>query len=386
MESAQMRDTIPYIDSFIHLNSAAGSLADRRVQEAIVAHLEREARRGNTEARLEVAEEISALYTGLSKLVNVPQSCISVAESHTAAWQTAFQAVPLVDGNRILVGETEWGGNLSAIWQRCRATGAVMEVVPSDETGAMDSVALGARLDARVKLVCVTWVPAVNGLINPVDDIAATLNGHPAWLFIDAAQAFMNVVRDFSNPRLDLVTVSARKYLRAPRGTGFATYSQRFLDRIEPLGLDQFSGPWSGLGPVPCSDARKFEFRESSYAVRLGMKAAVDVALARDVDADIARIAELADHARSALTDLPDVTVHDTSASLSGIVTFAHARIPPADIQAALKVKGINIAAPQEPYAPLWVRSGRPSVARISPHGFNRHSDIDAAVVAIAAL
>ena len=37
---ADMRKTIPYVDNFIHLNSAAGSLADRCVHDAIVAQSE----------------------------------------------------------------------------------------------------------------------------------------------------------------------------------------------------------------------------------------------------------------------------------------------------------------------------------------------------------
>lgn len=383
--SSDMRTTVPYVDDFVHLNSAAGSLADHRVHEAIVAHLELEARRGNTEARLAVADRLESLYSGLAKLTGVPEERISLSGSHTAAWQAAFQAVPLGEGDRILVGESEWGGNLSAVWWRGRATGAVMEVVPSDPSGAMDPAALSRMLDGRVKIVCVTLAPAVNGLVNPIERIVDALSGHPAWLFVDAAQAFASVVLDLSDPRLDLATVSGRKYLRAPRGTGFAAYSRRFLDGVSPLGLDQFSGPWTGSEPVPIPDARRFEFLETSFAVRLGLKAAVDLALGRNLAEDMRRIGELAEHARGALSGLPAVTVRDTCESLSGIVTFSHARLPPTEIRSSLKAGGINVAAPPEPYAPLWARAGRPAVTRISPHAFNTHDEIETAVAAIAA-
>lgn len=386
IEPPDMRKTIPFVDDFIHLNSAAGSLADQSVHDAIIAHLELEARCGNTEARLAVADRIKGLHSGLSKLTQVPEHRISIAESHTAVWQTAFQAAPLGEGDRILVGETEWGGNLSAIWQRCRATGAVMDVIPSNPAGAIDPVALSHMLDSRVKLVCVTVVPAVNGLVNPMEHIVEALSGHPAWLFVDAAQAFGNVIQNLSEPRFDLVTVSARKYLRAPRGTGFGAYSQRFLDEIASVGLDQFSGPWTGSGPTPVSNARKFEFIETSFAVRLGLRAAVDIALGRDLVADMTRIGELAEHARADLAMLPAVTVHDRCDALSGIVTFSHDQIAPTQMQAALKAKGINVAAPQEHYAPLWMHAGHPYVTRISPHAFNTHHEIKTAVAAIAGL
>ncbi|WP_405164086.1 aminotransferase class V-fold PLP-dependent enzyme [Nocardia sp. NBC_01499] len=380
-----MRETVPYIDDFVHVNSAAGSLADQSVYRAIAAHLELEARCGNTEARLAITPQLHTLYAGLAQLTTVPADRISLADSHTSAWQKAFQAVPLGEGDRILVGETEWGGNLSAIWWRCRAVGAVVDIIAADSTGAIDPAALSAMLDERVRMVCVTLAPAVNGLVNPIGAIVDALCAHPAWLFVDASQAFANVVTDLSEPRIDVATVSARKYLRAPRGTGFATYSRRFLDQIVPIGIDQMSGPWHGDHPVPLSDARKFEFMETSFAMRMGMKAAVEVALSRDLAQDMARIAELADHARSALSELPEVTVHDTYDDLSGIVTFTHSRIAPTRIQSELQRKKINVAAPQEPYGPLWIRAGHPPTTRISPHAFNTHAEIDMAVAAIAA-
>lgn len=381
-----MRSSIPYVDEFIHLNSAAGSLADQSVYDAIVAHLDLEARFGNTEARLIVASDIECIYRLLSRLLNVPESRISVGASHTSCWQSAFWALPLGAGDRILVGETEWGGNLSAIWQRCRATGANMEVISSGGSGEVDASALEKLLDDRTRVVCITLAPAINGLVNPLNEIIRVLAGHPTWFFVDASQAFLNVETDFSNPRVDLATVSARKYLRAPRGTGFAVYSQRFLDTIDPIGLDQFSGPWTSREPTPLATARRYEFLETSFAVRMGFLAAVKVAVDRDVRADMLRIAELASQARQSLARLPGVSVQDRHDVLSGIVTFSHSRVAARNIQETLSRNGINVASPQKQYAPLWFSAGRPEVIRISAHAFNTASEIEMAVKAIAAL
>jgi len=384
---SRMRTTIPYVDDFIHLDSAAGSLADQSVHDAILAHLDLEGRRGNTEARRAVADRIDEIYDDLSELVRVPREGLSISESHTAAWQRAFQAVSLEEGDRVLVGRTEWGGNLSAIWQRCRSTGAEMEIIPSDPSGAIDATALARMLDHRVRVVCATWVPAVTGIVNAVEQVAMALKDHPAWLFVDAAQAFGNVATDLSHARLDVVTVSARKYLRAPRGTGFAVYSRRFLSNVEPLGMDQFSGPWQAdEGPDPISGARRFEFIETSFAVRLGLAAAVKFALARDLEADMTTIQAMAAELRAALADLPDVTVQDHGDSLSGIVTFSHDTFTPVQIKAALGAVRINIGAPQHSYGPLWYASDHPAVARLSPHAFNTHAELERAVKTIANL
>jgi cysteine desulfurase len=259
-----------------------------------------------------------------------------------------------------------------------------MEIVPSGPSGTIDPEALAGTLDHRVKLVCVTWAPAVSGIVNPIGRIAAVLEDHPAWLFVDAAQAFGNIITNLSHSRFDLVAASGRKYLRGPRGTGFAAYSPRFLASVEPLGLDQGSGPWGEDGPAPISGARRYEFRETSFAVRLGLAAAVKVALARDLDADMSAIQQMAIHLRETLTRVPGVTVQDAGADLSGIVTFSHDRLSPVEIRQALRARGINIAAPQTPYGPLWFTAGHPPVARLSPHAFNTQAEIEEAIDAIA--
>lgn len=379
----KMRAAIPHVDTFIHLNNAAGSLPDKAVHDAMTAQLDREARRGSTEAMAAVAPQLSELYTGLATLTGTSPDQVMVAGSNTFAWQTIFAALPLREGDRILVGETEWGGNLSTIWQCCRRTGAVMEVIPSDEHGAIDTGALATMLDDRVALVCVTEVPAINGLVNPVAEIADALSGHSAWLFVDAAQAFGQISTKV-HPRADLTTASARKFLRAPRGTGFAILSERLLRTIEPAAVDQFSGPW-GLSDTPQlrSDARRFEFGEASYAVRLGFLEAVHAGLATDWNAVSSRITSLAGHARDALSALPGVKLRDTADHLSGLVTFTHDGLAPAELAKALREQGINIAAPAAVYAPLWLKN-RPPVARLSPHAFNTEAEIDRAVAVIA--
>lgn len=50
----------------------------------------------------------------------------------------------------------------------CKRTGAVVEVIPSDESGELDLAALEEMLSrGGVKVVAVTHVPTNGGVINP---------------------------------------------------------------------------------------------------------------------------------------------------------------------------------------------------------------------------
>ena len=71
----------------------------------------------------------------------------------------AFYALSFQPGDRILTAEAEYAANYVAYLQVCRRTGAVIEVVPNDDTGQLDVAALDRMIDKRVKLIAITWIP-----------------------------------------------------------------------------------------------------------------------------------------------------------------------------------------------------------------------------------
>lgn len=367
----------------IHLNSAAASLTLPGVYTAMREYMDQEAVVGSTELMIDSCASLDTLYSDLSKIIDVPKSRIAFFGSNTEAWQKPFLSIDLRPGDRVLVGETEWGGNLSVLKYRCDLYGASLEIIPSTDSGMIDTDALAMMLEDKVRIVCVTWVSAVNGGINPAHRVADILVDSKAWLFVDAAQYFGLVGMDLSHPRFDVVTVSMRKYFRGPRGIAFAALSERFLEQINPLGIDQFSGPLGDDGVAIRNDALKFEYGESSYMIRMGLVNAMQEAQATDWNAVQLLIAERALQLRRGLSAIKGVSVCDTHDALSGIVTFNHTHIPPSEFKAALAAKNINIAAPPSIYAPFWFRTGRSAVSRLSPHAYNTPDEIDLALEAI---
>lgn len=383
-----MRQGIPHVDDFIHLNNAAGSLPDKRIYDAVAAHLALEAENGSTEAMTAAAGELDRLYSAAATLVSGSPEQIIITDSHTNAWQKPFLAIDLAPGDVVLAGTAEWGGNLSMIHHACRRMGASYKIIPDDESGRMDLQALEDALkDERVKLVCATWVAATSGLVNPVREIGNLVAGTQALYFIDGAQAIGQFPVDIRDLGCDVLTTSARKFLRAPRGTGFGWISRRFLDRHEPVGVDQFSAPWTGREPALRQDARRFETGESNYAARLGLLAALELASGRDSAADYTAIRKLARQARERLADIPGVTVLEDDRFSCGLVTFHCDRMEPAKLAAALRERRINIAAPTSRYAPISMQKrGFGAINRLSPHAFNTPAEVDTACDAIVEL
>jgi selenocysteine lyase/cysteine desulfurase len=357
-----------------------------QVLAAMADYMALEAAYSSTEAMLASGPQLASIYPALARLTNVDPERIALFSSNTEAWQKPFLSLDFSAGDRILVGESEWGGNLSVMQGVAARAGATIEVIPSTPLGRIDVSALAQMLDENVRAVCVTWLPAVHGAINPAEQIAAVLDGHDAWLFVDAAQYFGQVGTDLSHPRFDVVTVSPRKYLRAPRGAGFACFSARFLARVTPRAVDQFSAPWKSDGPEIRGDARKFEYGETSYMVRIGLATALSQALEVDWVGVQQEIRALADYARAGLSQISGITVAEhPDAPLSGQVTFSHDVHAPVHFVQALSAEGINIAAPAPAYAPFWFAAGRVPICRLSPDATTTRSEIDRALAAIKA-
>src|SRR5579871_5832790 len=148
-------------EPLIHLNNAASSLPDPSVHQAVIDYMNKELSLGVVEAKNRSAGELARVYERVSTLVGVPVPQIALFTSCTEAWQKPFYSVPLSPGDRILVGESEWGGNLSTLKHRCDSVGAIIEVVPSADNGMIDPAALVNKLDKDVIAVCVTWMAAV---------------------------------------------------------------------------------------------------------------------------------------------------------------------------------------------------------------------------------
>ena len=143
----------------------------RAVLEAQVAHLTLESRLGGYEAAEAAAPAIERSYTAIAALLNCAPREIALMENATLAWQMAFHGFPFEAGDRILTAEAEYASNYIAYLQMAARRGVRVDVVPSDEAGALSLEALEAMINERVKLIAVTHVPTNGGLVNPAAEI-----------------------------------------------------------------------------------------------------------------------------------------------------------------------------------------------------------------------
>lgn len=383
-----VRRQTPGVDDVLHFNNAGAALMPRCVLDAQIGHLELEARIGGYEAADREAARTAAVYDSVARLVGARRDEIALAENATAAWDMAFYALVFEPGDRILASQVEYAANYVAFLQVAKRTGAVVEVIPSNEHGETCPQALADMIDDRVKLISLTWVPTNGGLVNPAAEIGAVARRHGICFLLDACQAAGQMPIDVAALGCNMLTATGRKFLRGPRGTGFLYVRRDLLRTLEPPLIDHFAAPWVAPDRYELRpDARRFETWENNYAARLGLGAAVDYALDIGIDATWARVRALGDRLRAALAELPRIRLHDIGRIRCGIVTFTIDGVDPVKAEAALRAQNINVTV-SRPSSTLLDSEARhlPPMVRASVHYYNDETEIFRFTRAVAAL
>lgn len=363
----------------LHFNNAGSSLPPRRVLDTVIGHLQLEAEIGGYEAADQAAERVGHVYDAAARLLNAHRGEIAIIENATRAWDMAFYSIPFRPGDRILTARAEYASNFIAYLQIARKTGAVVEVVPSDETGQLDVSALRAMMDERVRLIAVTHVPTNGGLVNPAAEIGQVAREAGVLYLLDACQSAGQMPLDVEAIGCDMLSATGRKYLRGPRGTGILYVRRAALDQLEPPLLDLHAATWTAPDQYePRPDARRFENWETNYAGKIGLGVAIDYALEWGLDAIWERIRALAEHLRAGLRAIPGVTVHDVGAVQCGIVTFTRSGLAAADaIQRALADQRINVSVSGLTSTRLDMAArGLGDIVRASVHYYNTTDEV----------
>jgi len=129
-----------------------------------------------------------------------------------------------------------------------------VDLLPVGIDGRVCAEDLRALLRPDTFLVTVMHVNNETGIVQPLTEIAAALEGHPAILHTDAAQGFGKEINSLHSHRVDLISISAHK-IYGPKGVGALVARKRngFLLPLKPLmfGGGQEQGLRPGTLPAP---------------------------------------------------------------------------------------------------------------------------------------
>jgi cysteine desulfurase/selenocysteine lyase len=384
LDVAELRADTLGCTEVIHLNNAGSALPPTIVVETMIEYLRLEEMMGGYEAHARAAERIDAVRHSIGLLLDTSGSNIALSTSATDSWDRAFSAITFAGDfgpdTRILASSSEYASNVLPVMQLARHHGVQLEFIPDDNNGVTDVAALESMLDDDVAAVLINHCPSQNGLINPVAAIGHALARAQsnAWYLVDACQSVGQLPVDAISIGADFLSVTGRKFVRGPRGTGFMYCSARALAELEPFPADLHGANWNPDGYSMRADAERFDAWEKSFAALLGLGAAIDYSLALGMDAIHLRINYLASELRLLLAEIPGVHLLDRGNEKSGIVTFNHEQVDAAAIAAGLKIAGINVSLGVPECSQVdFIAHEVSSLVRAAPHVFNTREELE---------
>jgi cysteine desulfurase / selenocysteine lyase len=378
----------------VYLDSAATSLRPRQVIDAIAEFYSRNnanpgatlhtlARRANADfetARQTVADFINAgdplevVFTrGTTEAVNLV----------AAAW--GVLNLRAGEEDEILIGIAEHASNM-APWQlAARATGARVRFFDIHDNGEPEMADFQRNLSSRTRIVAVSHVSNVLGMINPIAEMSALARAAGARVFVDAAQSVPHFPIDVQALGCDFLAFSGHKML-GPMGVGVLWARQDLLEAMAPYQSGSNMAHDIDVDSMHLSrGALRFGAGTPSVADAVGLAAAIQFiksigqkALWVHEQMLTRRFLERA----GAIRGIRILGSLDPSRRVS-VFAFDVQGIPPREVLSTLDRRGIAIRAGDLASLPLLKRLGLTTAARASCYLYTTMEEVDSLTSAL---
>jgi cysteine desulfurase/selenocysteine lyase len=362
----------------IHFNNAGASLPPDVVVQTMVDYLNEESTYGGYETEAKYHQQLENVYALIARLINADVDEVAIAENASTAWGIVFNGLDFKKGDVIITSEMEYVTNLIGFLNAQKQHGVEVKVITNDEKGNFSIQALEEAITPQTKLIAVTEIASTTGCMIPIAEIGKIARKHDILYLVDACQSAGHVPIDVKEIGCDLLSATGRKYLRAPRGTGFLYVRNKVQDQIKPIFMDNHATAWVSLNDYELrNDARRYELYEKNRALTLGLGKAIDYALNIGLDRIWDRIQYLSALLRAQLAQMAGITVHDFGDRQCGIVTFSVEGFDAKIIKSRLAEDHINLTVGNAVSTLIYMeKNNLKSVVRASIHYYNTEEEI----------
>ena len=290
------------------------------------------------------------------------------------------------EGDEIVITISEHHSNIVP-WQFvAKSRGAVLKYIYLGEDGNLSEADIAQQITERTKIVAVTQVSNVLGLVNDVRAVADRAHAVGAVVVVDGSQSVPHIKVDVQAMDADFFAFSGHKML-SPMGIGVLYGKYNILDAMPPFlfggdMIDYVGEQETTFAELPA----KFEAGTQNVSGASGMIAAIDYLDKIGFERIEAIERDLLSYALPQLRELPFVELYgcdSTRGNKTGIITFNVKDVHPHDVSTILDSYGVAIRAGHHCAQPLMRYLGQNATCRASFYLYNTHEDIDQFIAAL---
>ena len=180
------------------------------------------------------------------------------------------------EGDEVVVTEAEHHSNIVPWQMMCRRRGAVLKVLPVDDFGHLKLEMLDEILTEKTRIMAVTHISNVLGIINPVKEIIEKCHAKGVPVLVDGAQGAVHCRVDVQDMDCDFYVFSGHK-LYAATGTGVLYGKKKWLDSMPPyMGGGEMVGTVTFAETTYAPLPMKYEAGTQNFASTATLKQAVE--------------------------------------------------------------------------------------------------------------
>ncbi|MGH6660545.1 MAG: aminotransferase class V-fold PLP-dependent enzyme [Rhodospirillales bacterium] len=320
-----------------------------------------------------------------ARLMNVPVETVGTARNVSDGVNTVAWAMPMAEGDNVVVAVDAEHPNNIYPWLRQRRRGIELRIIDIKPDGALNIDGMIDAIDRRTRLMTCASVTFAPGHRTDVWRAGEACRAKDVFLLVDGVQSAGVLHHDLSSEPIDGFATSTSKGLLGLYGFGFLYVAPKWMDRLEPAYLsrpavahtDDDHSTMGALDYTLQPDGRRFDVGSYNIAGAYAVDAALDLLLDLGTRAIEDRVLSLAAALKDGMASAglePAVPIQDPGHS--HIVTFGRLNAGGHGFSTDPRIGPIAQRLTERKVAHT-IRRGQ---LRFGIHGYNNMSDIEYAI------
>ncbi|MCK4990325.1 MAG: cysteine desulfurase, partial [Bacteroidales bacterium] len=280
-------------------------------------------------------------------------------------------------GDEILISEMEHHSNIVPWQMLCERKGAILKVIPFDNTGELMLDKVDSLLSDKTRIVALTHASNSLGTINPVKEVIRMAHQRDIPVLVDGAQMVQHGEVDVMELDCDFYVFSSHKIF-GPTGSGVLYGKEALLEELPPYQgggdmVDQVTFSGTTYNTLPF----KFEAGTTNYMGAIGLATAIDYLRSVGITEIGQYENELIAYTLQKLKGIAGLNLYGNAVERISVFSFLLENIHPYDAGMILDKMGIAVRTGTHCTQPVMDHFGISGTIRASLVFYNTTEEVD---------